>query len=130
MASSRSERNCILFKPEISAVDLNSSSQQILIVSSSGMLLKSELMSKEDIQSSEFWKRISLANENVSFTVYFKGRNFRGQKLSRSLKNAKFLTKTFAFFDFKNKFSGKNFRVFQNIFRFYVKKGRKTQKKW
>ena len=35
---------------------------------------------------------------------YFKGRNFRVPK-----KNAKFLTKTFAFGEFWNKFRGKNF---------------------
>ena len=38
------------------------------------------------------------------------------------------MTKTFAFFDFMIRFNGKNFLVFLNIFHFYAKKGRKTQK--
>ena len=40
-------------------------------------------------------------------TIYFKGRNFRGQKLSRDEKNANCLTKTFANDGFWDKFRGK-----------------------
>ena len=43
----------------------------------------------------------------------FAGRNFRVSK-----KNAKYLTKTFAFGDFWNKFRGKNFREFKIRFVF------------
>ena len=50
--------------------------------------------------------------------IYFKSRNFRGQKLSRAKKNAKFLTKTFAFGEFWDKFCGKNFRESKKKFVF------------
>ena len=40
---------------------------------------------------------------------YFRGRNFREQKLSRDQKIAKFLTKTFANSNFCDEFQVKNF---------------------
>ena len=47
---------------------------------------------------------------------YFKGRNFRGQKVSRDWKIAKFRDFNFRDFEFLNKNYRKNFREFFKIF--------------
>ena len=45
-------------------------SQQMYIVSSKGMLVKSDWMSNEAIKSEESWSLISLQKENESLAVY------------------------------------------------------------
>ena len=59
---------------------------------------------------------------NWSNVCYFKGRNFRGQKLSRGKKNAKCLTKTFANDNFWDKFRGKKLWRGENYPYFRMKK--------
>ena len=54
----------------------------------------------------------------ASHSMYFKGRNFRGQKLSRVSKIVTFREFKFREFHFMKKIYGKNFRDFMKIFIF------------
>ena len=79
------------------------------------MVVKNFWLIVENLQESHNNQQWDIAIYKKS---YFKGRNFRGQKLSRVSKIAKFREFKFREFHSMKKIYGKNFRDFMKIFIF------------